>query len=182
MRLSSSEITDTIKYRTYKTSINVLFFSIYSNSKVYTISNGRSTILPGIKYSILTILFGWWGFGWPWEKFREIKNSLAALHINFEGGEDYTKIFSEMDYEEKTVWVFNNLRREIYEKTDIQIIDIMIDLQTEFIKSEPKMLLEKNIMFMNENLKEINIVNLRNSDLEEIINKIKEFDSKLIED
>lgn len=28
----------------------------------------------------------------------------------------------------------------------------------------------------------INIVNLRNSDLEEIINKIKEFDCKLIED
>ncbi|SEO54539.1 hypothetical protein SAMN05444671_3735 [Flavobacterium sp. CF108] len=167
-----------IKYRTYKTSINILIFSFYTNSKVYEIPNGRSTILPGIKYSILTILFGWWGFGWPWEKFREIKNSIIALHINFDGGEDYTKVFSEMDYDEKTVWVFNNLRREIFEKVDIQIIDIMIDLQTEFIKSESAGLLEKNIMFMNENLKKLNIINLRNSDLEEIINKMEAFEFK----
>ena len=161
-----------IKYRTYKTSINILFFSFYSNSKVYEISNGSSTILPGIKYSVLTILFGWWGFGWPWEKFKKIKNSMVALHINFDGGEHYTKVFSEMDYDEKTIWVFNNLRREIFQKLDIQIIDIMIDLQTEFIKGNPEGLLEKNIMFMNENLKKLNIINLRNSDLEEIINKI----------
>lgn len=167
-----------VKYRTYKTSINILFFSFYSNSKVYEISNGRSTILPGIKYSILTVLFGWWGFGWPWEKFKEIKNSIVALHINFDGGEDYTKVFSEMDYDEKTVWVFNNLRREIFQKVDIQIIDIMIDLQTEFIKTESGGLLEKNIMFMNENLKKLNIINLRNSDLEEIINKIGAFEFK----
>lgn len=167
-----------IKYRTYKTSINILFFSVYCNSKVYAISNGRSTILPGIKYSVLTILFGWWGFGWPWEKFKEIKNSIIALHINFDGGEDYTKVFSEMDYDEKTVWVFNNLRREIFQKVDIQIIDVMIDLQTEFIKTEPEGLLEKNIMFMNGNLKKLNIINLRNSDLEEIINKIESFEFK----
>jgi len=167
-----------IKYRTYKTSINILFFSFYSNSKVYEIPNGRSAILPGIKYSILTVLFGWWGFGWPWEKFKEIKNSIVALHINFDGGEDYTKVFSEMDYDEKTVWVFNNLRREIFQKGDIQIIDIMIDLQTEFIKAEPEGLIEKNIMFMNENLKKLNIINLRNSDLEEIINKIGAFEFK----
>lgn len=83
-----------------------------------------------------------------------------------------------MDYDEKTVWVFNNLRREIFQKVDIQIIDIMIDLQTEFIKAEPEGLLEKNIMFMNENLKKLNIINLRNSDLEEIINKIGAFEFK----
>ncbi|PIF31515.1 hypothetical protein CLU81_2008 [Flavobacterium sp. 9] len=167
-----------VKYRTYKTSINIFFFSFYSNSKVYEISNGRSTILPGIKYSVLTILFGWWGFGWPWKKVKEIKNSMIALHINFDGGEDYTKVFSEMNYDEKSIWVFNNLRREIFQKVDIQIIDIMIDLQTEFIKAEPEVSLEKNIMFMNEKLKKLNIINLRNSDLEEIITKIGAFEFK----
>lgn len=172
------EKNDNIKYRTYKTSINIFFFSFYGNSKVYEIPNGKNTVLPGIKYSLLTILFGWWGFGLPWKAFGKLKNSLNALHVNFEGGEDYTKVFSEMDYEEKTVWVFNNLTREIFEKTNIEIIDIIIDLQIEYRKLEPKMLLEKNIMFLNENLKKLNIVNLRNTDLEEIINKINQFEFK----
>jgi hypothetical protein len=129
--------------------------------------------LPEIKYSVLTILFGWWAFGLHWKTFQKIKNSLTALHINFDGGEDYTKVFSEMDYEEKTVWFFNNLKRDFFEKINIETIDIIVGLQSEYIKSDPKMLLEKNIIFINQNLKKLNIINLRNADLEEIINKIK---------
>jgi hypothetical protein len=33
-------------------------------------------------------------------------------------------------------------------------------------------------MFINGNLKKLNIINLRNSDLEEIINKINQFEYK----
>lgn len=165
-----------IKYRTYRTSINIFLFSYYSSSKVYEIPNGKSTILPGIKYSILTILFGWWDFSLPFRGYNKIKNSIIALHINFEGGDDYTKVFSEMDYEEKTTWVYNNLKRELFEKTNIETIDIMIELQNDFLQSDSKLTLEKNIMFLNENLKKLNIINLRNSDIEEIINKIEQFD------
>lgn len=164
-----------LKYRTYKTSINVFFFSIYSDSKIYEIENGKSTILPGIKYSIITILFGWWGFGLPWKKFKEIKNSLTALHINFTGGQDYTKLLTEMNYEEKTVWVFNNLHRELFDKTNIETIDIIIDLYSESKKLESGMTIEKEITFINENLKRINMTSLTNSDLKEIINKIEQF-------
>lgn len=171
-------MNNNIKYRTYKTSINIFIFSYYNNSKVYEIPEGKSAILPGIKYSILTILFGWWSFGLHWKTFQKIKNSIVALHVNFDGGEDYTKVFSEMDYEEKTVWVFNNLKREIFDKTNIETIDIIVDLQSEYIKSQPIKSLEKNIMFMNENLKKLNIINIRNSDFEEIINKINQFEHK----
>ncbi len=165
------KMNENIRYRIYKTSINIFFISIYSNSKVYEIKSGKSSILPGIKYSIITILFGWWGFGFPWKKIQELKNSLTALHINFSGGEDYTKVITEMDYEEKTVWVYNNLKHELFEKTNIETIDIIIDLQT-----NSKLTLEGNIIFIIESLKKLNIVNLRNSDIEEIINKIKQFD------
>lgn len=171
-------MSDSIKYRTYKTSINIFFFSVYSNSKVYEIPDGKSTVLPGIKYSIATLLLGWWGFGLPWKNYTKIKNSLTALHINFDGGEDYTKVFSEMDYEEITVWVYNNLNRELFEKTNIETIDIIIDLQSEYEKSDTKLVLEKNIMFINGNLKKLDIINLRNADLEEIIFKIKQFEYK----
>lgn len=162
---------NTIKYRTYRTSINIFIFSYYGNSKVYEIQNGKSTILPGIKYSILTILLGWWGFELPWKGYQKIKYSLTSLHINFHGGDDYTKAFSEMDYEEKTIWVYNNLKRELFEKINIETIDIIIDLQ-----SELNLNFEKNIIFITHKLKKLNIINLRNSDLEEIINKIKQFE------
>lgn len=161
--------------RIYKTSVNILFFSIYSNSKIYEIKEGRSAILPGIKYSIMTILFGWWGFGHPKKMYYDLRNSLIALHINFSGGEDYTKELIALEYEEKTVWVFNNLIRSIFEKANLETIDLIIDLQREFQNSNLPKSLERNIMYLNENLKKINIVHLRNSDLEGIINTINLF-------
>ena len=165
-----------IKYRTYRTSINIFLYSYYGISKVYEIPEGKSTILPGIKYSILTILFGWWGFELPWKGYQKIKYSLTVLHINFQGGDDYTKAFSEMDYEEKTIWVYNNLKRELFEKTNIETIDIIIDLQNEYLQSESNITIESNIIFLTHKLKKLNIINLRNSDLEEIINKTKQFE------
>ena len=83
-----------------------------------------------------------------------------------------------MDYEEKTVWVYNNLKREIFEKTNIETIDIIVDLQSEYLQSNQIKSLDKNIMFMNEHLKKVNIINIRNADFEEIINKINQFEHK----
>ena len=165
-----------IKYRTYRTSINIFLYSYYGTSKVYEIPEGKSTILPGIKYSILTILLGWWGFELPWKGYQKIKYSLTVLDINFHGGDDYTKAFTEMDYEEKTVWVYNNLKRELFEKISIETIDIIIDLQNEFSQSESNITIEKNIIFVTHKLKKLNIINLRNNDLEEIIYKINQFE------
>lgn len=169
-----------IKYRTYRISINIFLFSYYSSSKIYKIRNGKSTILPGIKYSILTILFGWWGYGLPWKGFQKIKYSLTVLYINFQGGDDCTKSILELDYEEKTVWVYNNLKRELFEKTNLEIIDIINDLQNEYLQSESKITTEKNIIFITDNLKKLNIINLKNSDLEEIINKIEQFENRAV--
>lgn len=151
-----------IRFRIYKSSINIIFFSYYSNSKVYEIPQGKSTILPGFKYSLLTLMFGFLGIGLPWTMIQNIKYSLNALHVNFSGGEDYTKVFSEMDYDESTIWVFNNLERKLFEKTNLEIIDIIIDLQSEYTELNPKSTLEKNIQFIAENLKKVNIINLRN--------------------
>lgn len=171
-------MSENIRFRTYKTSINIIFFTYYNNSKVYEIPQGKSTILPGLKYSLLTLMFGFLGIGLPWTIIQNIKHSLNALHVNFTGGEDYTKVFSEMDYDEITIWVFNNLERALFEKTNLEIIDIIIDLQSEYIQSNPKSTLEKNIQFIAENLKKVNIINLRNSDLEVIIDKIKQFENR----
>ena len=86
-----------VRLRSYIMSINILFFSFYSNSKIYEIKDGESTILPGIKYSLMTLLFGWWGFGFPRKMYYDLRNSLNALHINFSGGTDYTKEQTELE-------------------------------------------------------------------------------------
>jgi len=167
---------NTTRFRTYKISVNFFLISIYSNSKVYEITNGKSTILPGLKYSLLTIVFGWWGFGLPWKAFQKYKNTLTALHINFTGGEDYTKTFTEMDFSEKTIWVYNNLNRDLYTKTNLELIDILIDLYTQYLLSGKEITTEKIIMHLKENLKKINVLHLRTTDLKELITKIEQFE------
>lgn len=169
-------MTNEIKYRTYKTSINVLFIGFYTDSKMYEIKDGRSCILPGLKYSLITLLLGWWGFGLRWNALQQIRNTITALHINFSGGEDFTKGISELEYDEKTIWVYNNLPRSLFEKTDIFSIDIIIDLQADYLKSGVKLDRESNIVFLIDHLKKINIVNLKSNEIQEIITLIKQFE------
>lgn len=94
--------------RYYKLSVNLGPYRLYSNSKVYEIYEGKSKVLPGIPYSILTILLGWWGFNLT-KPFRGWRNSLEALHINFTGGEDITKLVSESDYDSRINFIYNNI-------------------------------------------------------------------------
>jgi hypothetical protein len=164
-----------VRYRIYKFSIQIFFFSYVGNSKVYKIEEGKSTILPGLKYSLMTLLCGWWVFSvFHW--INRIKQSLTALHINFHGGEDERKRVSEWDYDPKTVWIYNNLSREIASKLTIQNLDLIVELQE---KCEDKSLME-NISFLNNHLKTIDIVHLFNNDLGQIIKTYKRFENRAL--
>jgi len=164
------------QYRIYKVSIHVFFYSYVGNSKIYTINPGKSTILPGLKYSLLTILFGWWVFS-VFDWYKKIRLSLIALHVNFDGGEDYTKVISETDYDPKTIWIYNNLSRDIGSKLSIKNLDIIIELQE---TSNNENLFE-NINFLNQNLKKIGVNHLFNTDLEAIINTCKRYETRVLE-
>ncbi|OXA80996.1 hypothetical protein SAMN05444397_101705 [Flavobacterium aquidurense] len=162
-----------VQYRIYKFSIQIFFFSYVGSSKVYKIEPGKSTILPGLKYSFVTLLLGWWVFSvFHW--LNRIKNSLTALHINFHGGEDETKRISEWDCEPKTIWIYNNLSREITSKLTIENLDVIVELQEKCVDKS----FIVNISFLNNNLKAIGVVHLFNNDLEEIIETYKRFETR----
>ncbi|RZJ99778.1 MAG: hypothetical protein EOO46_21970, partial [Flavobacterium sp.] len=127
MKVSSEQMKTNATYKVYKISIHVLFFSYVANSRIYKIEPGRSAILPGLKYSLATLFLGWWDFS-LFRKFGSIKSSLIALHVNFSGGEDYTRVGYESGYDEKTRWIFNNLSREVSSKADIELIAIITEL------------------------------------------------------
>lgn len=166
-------MVENIQYKIYKTSIHILFFSYIGNSKIYTIKPGKSSILPGLKYSLLTLFLGWWNLS-IFHAFKTIKASLTALHINFAGGEDYTKIVSESDFEHKTIWIYNNLSREISSKITIETLDILVEL----IDHSNSSSLTDNIIYLNQNLKKINIIHLYNNDLEQILNTYMRYDTR----
>lgn len=73
-----------IKYRTYKVAINIMYYRYEQNSKIYEIKEGKNAILPGLKYSLLTLFFGFWG------GIKGFVTATNALSINFRGGEDLT--------------------------------------------------------------------------------------------
>lgn len=151
-------MSDTTKYRTYRVSVNFFFYSYYGSSKVYTIPEGKSTILPGLPYSFLTFLLGWWGFDHlPWRWFKKTKYSLSVLHINFTGGDDYTKSFTEMDYDAKTVWIYNNLDRATSLQTNLNAVAILVELQEEYARTTPDLYTTANCDYLRSQFAKINI-------------------------
>ena len=68
----------------YQWCISAVLVTILQPSSVRFIPAGESSVVPGLKYSLITMLAGWWGF--PWGPIR----SIQALGTNFSGGRNVT--------------------------------------------------------------------------------------------
>jgi hypothetical protein len=68
-----------VRYQ-YTISIIVMTFSL--NSKIHLLKVGEKGVKPGILFSVITLLLGWWGI--PWGPIR----SVRSLKNNFSGGKD----------------------------------------------------------------------------------------------
>jgi hypothetical protein len=128
-----------MRHRYYKISIHLGPIRYVNNSKVYDIEDGKSTILPGLIYSIPTLFLGWWGFRF----FRAIKESTEALGINFSGGEDVTKSISETEYDDDTNYVWNNLLRVSTQKISKDDLEVILSLQFEFLEKQTEGVFEE---------------------------------------
>lgn len=69
----------------YQYCISCLFWSFKQTSSVKFINPGESYVSPGIKYSLVSLLLGWWGIPWGpiW--------TVSTLINNFRGGCDITE-------------------------------------------------------------------------------------------
>ena len=81
-----------MKYVVYSYTISILLITIYRKSRVYMITDGKNRIIPGLKYSLISLLFGWWGI--PWGPVR----TLQSFAINFTGGEEVTEQINKEIY------------------------------------------------------------------------------------
>ena len=162
--------------RIYKYNINLPFYKYSSDSKPHKVKVGKSTVLPGLKYSLVTILLGFIGH-------TGMRKSLKALTINFSGGLDYTKEMTELEYDNITVYIYNNLPRETYSKIKIEEVDILVELQMNYLKDI------NNVEYTTENyeylafqLRKIEIKSFRHSDLENFFKAFENFRIREVND
>ena len=164
----------------YKMSINLAWLSIDRYSRIYEIPEGSSLIIPGLKYSLITMFLGWWGFSpprfkgtygfGPSESFRK---ALKAIHTNFSGGEDVSKMVSENAFDDRTNFVWNNLLRKTCEVIGKEEVDIVLEIQDAYNKLNTDTYSVENIDFILENLDEVNINNITNTEIEDVFDALK---------
>ena len=68
----------------YAYTISVIFFTYKKTSGVYLIRKNESVVAKGIGFTILSILFGWWGF--PFGP----TYTLESIRTNMKGGKNVT--------------------------------------------------------------------------------------------
>ena len=75
----------------YQYCISILIMTFKRSSAVHLIKNGESAFVKGLGYTLLSLIFGWWGF--PWGPIY----TIGAIVTNCKGGRD---ISSEISYEQ----------------------------------------------------------------------------------
>jgi hypothetical protein len=78
------ELENGAKFRMYQYTFSMIIMTFKRPSDIYFIRAGHSSLAPGLKYSLLSAVVGWWGLPWglfytPW-----------AIISNMTGGIDVT--------------------------------------------------------------------------------------------
>jgi hypothetical protein len=76
-------IADGRRFIMYNYVVSAIHFSALLNSRVFCLREGESRAVPGLRYSLLTAILGWWSLA-------GIPFTITALSRNFKGGIDVT--------------------------------------------------------------------------------------------
>jgi hypothetical protein len=78
------EVRNGGKFVVYHYCISVLILTFRRGSNVHFIRAGESAVTPGLGFTFLSLVFGWWGI--PWGPIY----TIGALITNLGGGKDVT--------------------------------------------------------------------------------------------
>lgn len=78
------EISKGGKFIIYKYSLSCIVLTVRKTSKIIFVKSTQSRISPGIIYSLISLILGWWGI--PWGPIY----TISAIYKNFRGGIDIT--------------------------------------------------------------------------------------------
>jgi len=72
------------KFVVFPYCVSVLIYSFKRPSRIYFLKRDDNALLKGMPFSLISILFGWWGIPWGpiW--------TIETLIINFSGGKNIT--------------------------------------------------------------------------------------------
>ncbi len=84
------EISQGARFVYFEYCISVFVFTIKRPTKTYFIAEGESVFLKALIFSLISFLFGWWGF--PWGPLYTIQ----SLSSNISGGHDITGKIKEL--------------------------------------------------------------------------------------
>ena len=79
------EISKGAKFVAFQYCISIFVMTFKRGSSIYFIRSGESTLKHSLVFTLITLLFGWWGF--PWGPVY----SISSLSINPAGGKDLTQ-------------------------------------------------------------------------------------------
>lgn len=86
--LSEAEIVEEVRrggrFVIYLYCISIVVMSFRRASDVQFVRAGRSRIVPGLGWTLMTVLLGWWGV--PWGPIF----SVQSIYRNLAGGRDVT--------------------------------------------------------------------------------------------
>ena len=68
----------------YAITISLIIVTLKRTSGVYLVRVGENSVIKGIPFTILSVLFGWWGF--PFGP----KYTIDSIRTNFRGGKNVT--------------------------------------------------------------------------------------------
>ena len=80
-----AEINQGGKFVIYQFCISILVMTFKRSSNVYFITHDQNAVVKGLPFTLLSLVFGWWGI--PWGPIYTIQSVV----VNFQGGKDVTK-------------------------------------------------------------------------------------------
>lgn len=78
------ELSNGAKFVVFTYCFSIIVMSFKRRSNVYFIKVGESTVKYSIGFTLITLVFGWWGI--PWGPIY----SIGALYSNLKGGKNIT--------------------------------------------------------------------------------------------
>lgn len=86
--MSEAEVLDEVRkggrFVIYLYAVSILVLTFRRSSEVRFLKAGQSGIVPGLPWTLLTLVAGWWGI--PWGPIY----SIQSIYTNVTGGRDVT--------------------------------------------------------------------------------------------
>jgi hypothetical protein len=166
-----------MRYRIYQYNIRIFaFYRKQGYSRVYSIPEGRSAVLPGIPYSILALFLGFWTIPHLLaivHVYRGWKVSAKSIAINIQGGIDWKVEGEELQHNERSNSVYRNLLNKTKERISRNDLDVILELQDESLAKGNEKYSAENSDFLNERLSKIDIRRLERTEMADVFDAIK---------